>query len=155
MVATSSLLNTLASYVRRDGGLTARADIVRYNSAFYSSLATNDYDIYVVSQDFLSGANASYGGPATRYTDQDFLISPRTLQQDIARNNTVKFDRLDALSCIKAYGQVFTQDHRNLVLVSKNSSSNTVSTSSVLYRDIYHFIIAVNIPSQTYKPFDW
>ena len=120
------------------------ANIVRYNSAFYSSLATNDYDIYVVSQDLLSAANATWANYG--------LVSAETLQQDIATNNTVKFKRLDALSCIKAYGQVFLQDYRNLVIVSTNSSSDT---SSVLQADVYYFAKAVDLPVQTYKPFDW
>ena len=133
----------------------SRADIFRYNSAFYPSLATNDYDITVVSRDFLTGGNASYDDSMIGYSDSNFRIPARTFQQEIARNDTTKFRRLDALSCIKAYGQVFLAEYRNLVIVSQNSSSSTSSTSSVLLRQDYFFASGVNPEVQRYEPFDW
>ena len=75
------------------------------------------------------------------------------MQKDIASNDTAKFERLDPLACIKTYGQVFMQDYRNLVIVSKNSS--TSSNSSVLYGLDYSFENYVDPPQAKYTPFDW
>lgn len=126
---------------------TGKADIVRYNSAFYSSLAANDYGIYMVSPEFLSGANASH--PLVEPT----MVSSEKMQQDVVNNDTVKFERLDTLACLKTYGQVFLQDYRNLIIVSKNSTAGT--NSSVLRGESYQFGSHIDPPSQTYTPFDW
>lgn len=124
------------------------ADTLRYNSAFYSSLATNDYEIYVVSPSFLLGGNASniVYAPST-------LVPADQLQQNIANNDTSNFQLLDILQCIKTYGQVFMQDYRNLVIVSKNSSND--SSPSVFHEETYTFNRYIYLPSQTYMPFDW
>jgi len=134
------------------GDSTYTADIIRYNSAFYSSLATNDYILYVVAPEFLSGANASYVDTSD-HQDTYFSPSGDKMQKDIASNGTVKFERLDPLACIKTYGQVFMQDYRNLVIVTRNSS--TTSGSSVLYGLDYSFERFINPPQAVYSPFEW
>jgi len=124
------------------------ADTVRYNSAFYSSLATNDYKIYVIASNFVSAGNVS-----------DFVDDPSTfiladqLQQETANNDTSNFQRLDTLQCIKTYGQVFMQDYRNLVIVSKES--NNARSLSVYIEEDYTFDSSVDLPQQNYLPFDW
>lgn len=129
------------------------ADSDRYNSAFYSSLSTNDYDIYFVTPDFLNGGNATYPYPDSYVYSEWIKVSPETLQQQITNNDTHKFEQLDALGCIRTYSQVLLTDHRNLVFVLKNNTK--LLNSTVIDAQSYEFDRNVDPSSQVYTPFDW
>lgn len=110
-------------------GLTS-ANYSSYNSAFYTSMAANDYAIYFVTPDFLQGGNATYSYP---YTDSDYYaenvhVAPEDLQRQIASNQTHKFEQLDPLGCIKSYAHDMLTGRRNLVFVLKNDTTLQGST---------------------------
>lgn len=115
----------------------------------------------VVTPDFLSGGriaiNSTYHGYRTSPTinDDDFAVPASRVQQQLASNDTVKYKRLDALSCIKAYGKVFMQEYRTLVIVSTNGSNEYGAHSTLLWRDHYSFADGVSPAHNSYNPFDW
>lgn len=112
-------------------------------------MATNDYEILVVTHDFLNGANATYvENDVNRYYDK----SPAVLQAEVMSNTTSIYHRLEKLDCIKAYAQVLLQDRRNLILVSSNSS---VDGLTVLGYYLDQFSEDVILSDGHYSPFNW
>ena len=90
---------------------------------------TTNYDIWVVSPEFFSpDANVTYSWYGD--TDQDFLVSTEQVRQSAMGDGTSNFERLDAPSCIEAYGEVFQHEFRSLVIVSKNTSLTIVPNNT-------------------------
>lgn len=115
----------------------------RYNSAFYKSLSTNDYDYYFVTQDFVDGG--AIGNETDAYAAAyGPVVDPAELQ-DRLLTSPEQFDRLDTARCITAYATNFLSNRRNLILVSSNGTSKT--NSSLLYVRGYEF--------SDDRPFDW
>ena len=135
------------------------AEMCRYNSAFYSSQMRTSYDIWVVSPHFFSpNANLTYSFEEA--TDQDFLVSTEQVRRDIMGNGTTKFERLDAVSCIKGYGQTFNHEYRSLVIVSKDTSNPPDpyarrSNGPVLYRTRYSTDEDGFMHAEAFTPFPW
>ena len=86
-----------------------------YNSAIFDSLSTHEYDVYVVSREFLSGAPFSYKWTHTR------LHSFRN------PNSDMKLKKLSARECIEAYQNPFTISKYQDVLVVSPWSNATNS----------------------------
>ncbi|KAK5050551.1 hypothetical protein LTR84_003832 [Exophiala bonariae] len=116
-----------------------------YNSAFYKSLATNDYDIFVVQQGFLDGGRFDTEGIVV----QKGSLDPTIIQQGLTIPG--RYERLENADCIKAYATDINSDRRNVVLVSTNS---TPDITTLLHVEHYSFGLSVG-PRGLYKPYGW
>lgn len=95
----------------------------RYNSALYKSLASNDYDILFVKQDFVDGS--SWNTTASDGIRQYGLLDGVSIDQVQADLKVPElYERLDLADCIRAYATDFITDRRNLVFVTKNDTVN-------------------------------
>lgn len=117
-----------------------------YNSAFYSSLSANSYDIYLVTPDFLKGGNANL--PSAHHDG----LSVEPLQQQIATNQPHRFERLEPLECIQAYSKSLIADRRNLAFVLKNNTM--VFNSTVIVYSHYNAGETLG-PRRFDNPFSW
>ncbi|KAH0542508.1 hypothetical protein FGG08_003104 [Glutinoglossum americanum] len=80
-----------------------------YNSAVFDMLAANEYNIAVVSEDFLTGAKWN-----TANSNASSAIQRMWEQSS-------KFERLDRELCIKAYGSSFVSDRNDVIVVSEKT----------------------------------
>ena len=121
-----------------------------YNSVFYKSLSTNDYDLFFVQQPFVEGGNFTVNGDNTAPTlkPSEHAVGPTAVQQALLHTDT--YERLNTTTCISAYAVNFLSSRRNLVLVSKNGSDN-----NLLYMPHYTYEDAIKPESGVYIPFDW
>ena len=122
-----------------------------YNSVFYKSLSTNDYDLFFVKQAFVDGGNftVTKKNTARPWNQDDPEVDPADVQHLLL--STDRYERLDPTACISSYGTNFLTDRRNLVLVSSNGTSN----NSLLYMPHYTYANAVDMAFGKYRPFDW
>lgn len=117
-----------------------------YNSAFYKSLATNDYNLYFVTQDFVDGQPfESSTAIADTYNPTGFHQTDSEHIQQSLLANPQSWERLDKKDCINAYASNFLSNRRNLILVSNNSTAK--ANESVLEETLYTFT--------TEFAFDW
>jgi hypothetical protein len=123
-------------------GLSSVPLHLMYNSSFYKSIATNDYNLYFVRQDFVDGK--PFVANSTTYDPFQTYIDPRDIQTSIV-NNPDTWERLDKAACINAYATNFLDNRRNLVLVSDNSTGQ--ANESLLTTELYLFTPIV--------AFDW
>lgn len=91
-----------------------------FNSAFYSSIATNDYNVIFVTEDYSTGANFSLanGANSARWQPPGW-DGPSTMQPKAMRG---EYERLENKACIEAYAAEFLTDRRHLIVVSNNAS---------------------------------
>lgn len=131
-------------------GLSSIPLHLMYNSAFYSSLSSVDYEIYSVIPEFLNATNATWKG----YPVPEVL--PSVIQSEIANDKNKTWIRLTPLECIQAYSQVFLSNRRNLVLVTSNASALPANSSTTVFGyHNYNFSVAVANTNNIYEPFDW
>lgn len=125
--------------------LSSITDTCSYNSAFYSSIAAVDYDIFIVTPDFVSGAAFNLSD-ATKYP-QNF-VDPASVQREIS-----SYQNLTNSECIAAYSQVISTERKTVVIVS--SSKNGTANNSLL--DAQHYIFNQSVAGSYgwYQPFQW
>lgn len=94
-----------------------------FNSVFFTSIATNDYNVVFATENFTTGANFSTAnGFNTRYFQPpSYKEDLSSVQQQIARS---EFERLENADCIRAYAVDLLTERRTLVLISSNSSTH-------------------------------
>ena len=89
-----------------------------FNSAFFTSIATNDYNVIFAQANFTTGAFFSTVNGANSANWQPPGWDPRAVQ-----NNVTSYQRLDNRQCIEAYAQDLITDRRTLVVISSNAST--------------------------------
>lgn len=126
-----------------------------YNSAVFSTLATQEYSIFAVTEDFLTGApfNMSesafqedgsssknrYAGNSTSgiiYDQADDILRARL---DDLKANQSSLKRLENEACMKAYGQDFVSAYGDILVVSSatnDSNSLLAYITSTIRPDI-------------------
>lgn len=114
----------------------------RYNSAFFSSLATNDYNIVYATEDFVTGAPFN----ATNAIGEYWL--PSGYDVTLVQEQIASYERLENAACIEAYAQDFITDRRTLVIIASNSSTDG---GSLLGSDNYELAS----PGRTWAPYEW
>jgi hypothetical protein len=116
----------------------------RYNSAFFSSLETNDYEFIYVTEDFVNGGkfNASAIRDGEFEYDSDFNFGD-------VQDQLNQYEKLQNAACIDAYAVDFVTDRRTLVLVTANSSS---TDNSLLY---YNYDQFSPPDGNQYAPYQW
>ncbi|KAL2430720.1 hypothetical protein ABEF95_013198 [Exophiala dermatitidis] len=111
-----------------------------YNSAFYKSLTTNDYNVYIVSQDFVDGSafnmteNASPHLPYAR--QYDFKVDIAGIQNGTKTPGL--YEHLQKADCIRAYATDFVTNRRNLLMVTKHDPLSPLS--STLYLTPFQYL---------------
>ncbi len=123
-------------------GLSSVPLHLMYNSAFYKSLSSNDYDLYFVTQSYVDGAplgNLTTVEDSSGYytNNNDVMIDPREIQSSLLKNPD-QWERLDNKACINAYATNFLDTRRNLILVTSNGTGQ--ANSSVLSLQSYMFM---------------
>lgn len=93
----------------------------RYNSIFYSALATNNYNVLYINENFVNGAE---------YDKQKFPDNAECNVTGIQRNAT-GFGRLSNQECIALYSKDFVEDRRNVLVVVKNPPTNEGSLLNI------------------------
>lgn len=94
-----------------------------YNSAVFSTLCSNEYDMFLVSKEFLDGAPF--------FSPNGYFFSP---QDDFKRlgayqKNLTSLERLEGKQCVEIYTAPTIPSHSDLLLVSTYSNV----TNSLLY----------------------
>jgi hypothetical protein len=92
----------------------------KYNSAFFSSISTNDCYIVYEAENFTQGS--AFNTPGLVY--QNYLLQDNsTLDYIIGRiqNDTGRWKRLTPSECISAYATDFVNDRRTVVVVSNTT----------------------------------
>lgn len=83
-----------------------------YNSAVFSTLCTNKFDVFLVSREFLSGA--------------PFFSSPydRSLWEELEayQKNLTSLERLENKKCVEVYTAPIVSSHSDLLLISTYST---------------------------------
>ncbi|KEF52144.1 uncharacterized protein A1O9_11770 [Exophiala aquamarina CBS 119918] len=125
-------------------GLTCIPLHLMYNSAFYKSLSTNNYDIFVVEPGFLEGGSVDTTGIVVAKGS----IDPAIIQTDLGIAG--RYIRLNNSDCINTYATDINS-RRNPVLVS---SKSTPAESTLLHVEHYSYTDSVG-PRGIYKPYGW
>lgn len=103
-----------------------------WNSAFFDTLASNDYIYNAVTESFLEGApwnNSKAFLPINEYPDE--------AQAMLERHRNGSLIRMDNIDCINAYNVVFMAEYSNLLLVHSNAANiNGVSNNSLLVQGV-------------------
>ena len=121
------------------GCFSRHAHIHRYNSVFYSALATNNYNVLYASESFVQGADYD----TTKFADtQECNIT------DI-RSQVRTFEKLNNEDCIHAYAKDFVADRRNVIVVVKNPPQNEGSLFKIEDSEFPSKI------TDSYNPFAW
>lgn len=121
-----------------------------YNSAVFSTLAAQEYDIFVVTEDFLTGAsfnmnetaysahpwwpNIIYNPDPDFLSNEDWSQAESDLQRarlDDLKENQSSLKRLENEACMKAYGQEFVSAYSDVIVVSSaiNDSNSLLATT--------------------------
>ncbi|THZ18260.1 hypothetical protein D6C91_05577, partial [Aureobasidium pullulans] len=134
-------------------GLSSLPLHLMYNSMFFGSLSTNDYNIYYVTEDFLTGA--AYDRVAfpdkINGSDEDYMDTS-AMQQRIQQNNGT-WQKLSNTECISAYAVDTLSAHRDVVIVVE--PQNTTRKGSMVSRDRYRFNFNSELEMDYYNPYDW
>lgn len=83
-----------------------------YNSAVFPTLCTNEYDVFLVSSDFLKGASVGSLGNV-EYPGEDKLNHLRAYQK-----NLTSLEKLENKKCVEVYTAQIVSSHSDLILVS-------------------------------------
>ncbi|CAO2650076.1 Nn.00g013680.m01.CDS01 [Neocucurbitaria sp. VM-36] len=91
-----------------------------YNSAVYSSISSNSYWAYSVSQSFINDTQClnCTNGPDEYSPYQQQKYSPTTLVTLWNQARAGNLDRLDPSECLTQYAQTLQSNRRNLLLVA-------------------------------------
>lgn len=121
-------------------GLSSVPLHLMYNSVFFSTIATNEYDIVFATEAFVQG------GPGGSYNETKY----RDLEKTQALAKT--WERLENADCIDAYATEFLNTRRNLVavVVDKDSAPNSSVKRVVPY--LYQF--SADVPD-AFNPYAW
>ena len=101
-----------------------------YNSAVFSSLCSRQYNVFLVSSEFIDGAPFNL---STLTYDSNFLdlSSATNILQDY-QNNQTSLVKLENKDCVEVYEAPIVSANSDLILVSTHSNA----TNSLLYYDL-------------------
>lgn len=103
-----------------------------YNSAVFSTLSAQEYTVFTVTNDFLTGATFNLSQALTMpdgvyqasYNDKD----PRALEKKTANNmraNLPGLQRLENKDCIRMYSEQIISTRSNVLLVTSSKNDTT------------------------------
>ena len=96
--------------------------LIRYNSAIFSSLSTNDYNVISVTPDFLDGAPWHLLGFLPSWADPE----PRRFDPLIIsiQQRARSFERLEPVDCISSYAKPYVSSRKHVLLVVDNETTD-------------------------------
>ncbi len=97
----------------------------RYNSVFFSSLATNSYNVLWATPDFAQG-----GAYNTKAFPGDDMCDVPQIHREAA-----KWTRLENAACIRTYADDLLSQYRNVILVVSNSTTANNSLFNIFGYD--------------------
>ena len=125
-----------------------------FNSVFFNSIATNNYNVVFVTPNFTQGASfsTSNGFNTARFQPPNWKENLTTVQDLVADD---RFERLDNAECINSYAVDLQTTRRTLVVVSSNASTH--DTGSVLGSGNQEYVLPERwyTLQQGYDPYDW
>jgi hypothetical protein len=99
-----------------------------FNSAVFKTLDSNNYDFFIVREDFLEGAqiashldNTTYSPESGTYVN---TLGLATSAQQRYLEDTSLYEYLSPQECISNYGVSFVSGYSNLFLITKNTSAD-------------------------------
>lgn len=106
-----------------------------YNSAFFSSLCSRRYNVFLVSSEFLDGApfnasNMTYWSNYLYDPGRPYINATNVLQD--YQNNQTSLIKLENKECVEVYEAQVVSANSDLILVSTYSNSN----NSLLYYEL-------------------
>ena len=104
-----------------------------YNSAVFDTLSTHQYNAYVVTQDFLSGAPYSYNF-TVNYEEgdpRDLETRLEELRKSISPNSDNPLKTLNKKDCILTYGGISAKN-KDVLVVSKTTNA----TNSLIHIEV-------------------
>ncbi|KAI5246195.1 hypothetical protein E4T43_02765 [Aureobasidium subglaciale] len=123
-----------------------------YNSMFFGSLSTNDYNIDYATEGFLVGESYNSIKYPDMISGQDEDYMDTSNIQQTLQHDTSQWQRLSNAECISAYAVDLISSRRDLVVVVPKPNT---TNSSLLYRDAYHFELKAKLVDDTYGPYQW
>ena len=94
-----------------------------FNSVFFNSIATNDYNVIFATEDYTTGANFSTanGFNTAYFQPPSYKENLTNVQRQVQAG---KFERLEKIDCIRSYAVDLVTDRRSLVVISSNTSKH-------------------------------
>lgn len=102
-------------------GLSSVPLHLMYNSVMFKSIAATDYNMLLVTEDFVNGAifnNTWYSEQRSNATSLYGSGTHLYVDARLVQEKVLNYTRLDRADCIKAYAKDFVSSQRNLVLVA-------------------------------------
>ena len=141
--------------IRRYPWWVERSNEGRYNSAFYSSIAANSYEVFFMTGDYAS-YRADQGmppdGSAGRY---DMSASAARLEELVGMTpGAGTLELLDPGACLNAYARPLVTDRSNLIVVTKGESEGLNGTA-LIREKLYNFPSSIANGRTQYDPYGW
>ncbi len=108
----------------------------RYNSAVFSTLSANDYQVAVVTESFLEGAPFNSSLAPSRHLDSMFRWfdgRPNAFPHLEMRKDINSLQKLENADCMRAYSNKYVADRRNVLAVTESSLSFPTNGSLLTY----------------------
>ncbi len=125
-----------------------------FNSVFFTSIATHNYNVVFVTPNFTQGAPFSTAsGRNTGAFQPPIWKENLTTVQQLVQDN--RFERLENAECINAYAVDLQTSRRTLVVVSSNASIH--DTGSIIGSGHQDYVLPERWSTlqQGYNPYDW
>ena len=87
-----------------------------YNSAVFSTLATQEYSVYIATPDLASGAPLNWSSPVVTIDEENVTLK--------AFQNVSSWEKLENSACIEAYAQPFVSAHKDVVAITSDLNSS-------------------------------
>jgi len=131
-------------------GLSALPLHLFWNSAVFSTLQANQYDILVVSNDFVNSDTFDCnlenldrpGGTRTGDMDAVSFCNFAGGLYNSSKNGTLKY--LDNVSCMKAYSEDFLSGKRNLLAVSNDTGVSRAAGTDLRNGSIFDYMASTS-----------
>ena len=125
-----------------------------FNSVFFTSIATNNYNVVFATPNFTQGApfSTANGRNTVAFQPPIWKENLTTIQQLVEDN---RFERLENTDCINAYAVDLQTSRRTLVVISSNASVH--DNGAVLGSGNQAYILPERwyVLQKGYDPYDW
>jgi hypothetical protein len=131
---------------------SSSSNLCSWNSAVFSTLESNQYDILLVSSDFINSDSFNCkldnviqpGGTGKGNMDNDTFCDFAKGLYDANKAGNLQY--LDNLACMKAYSVDLLEGRRNLLAVSKDTGDNHAEGTDLQNGSIFGWM-----PSSNYQ----
>ena len=125
-----------------------------FNSVFFISIATYDYNVIFATPNFTTGADFSTanGRNTVYFQPPSFKENLTNVQHSVVQR---EWERLENVDCIRAYANDLITDRRHVVVVSSNASIR--DTGSVIGSQNQEYVLPERwyTLAEGYNPYTW